>query len=281
MTDLDMSPGDGVVAINHDQRRTVDRALYNARIAAYGPGEFVGQESFMRASEILRLAEHAGIGPDTSVLDMCCGVGGPGLLIARKIGCAYHGVDVSESAVRIARARAGNVSCRFDVARVPPLPSGRYDVVLLLETLLAFPDKPTLLKHVFDALPASGRFVFTLEEGEPLTEAERTHMPDADTVWLMPLPAMLSKLEAAGLRVTWQAECTRSHREVAERLHDEFVADAKNISESIGIDGLESLLAAHRLWIDWLGRGRVRKLVFVAERIEPNRVVPRTGLRDS
>jgi len=259
-------PRGGVVAINHDWRATVDEALHTARIAAYGPDEFVGQESFMRAGDIVRLAEHAGIGPDTSVLDLCCGVAGPGLLIARKSGCTYHGVDASGSAVRIARSRAGTLNCRFDVARVPPLPSGRYDVVLLLETLLAFPDKPTLLRHVADALPMGGRFVFTLEEGEPLTPAERTAMPDADTVWLIPLSAMLSELEEAGLRVITRADCTRSHRAVAERLHAEFVADAKNISDRIGSDALESLLTAHRRWIDWLGGGRVRKFVFITER---------------
>lgn len=260
------TPRGGVVAINHDRRDAVDRALHDARLVAFGPGEFVGQESFMRAGDISRIAAMAQIGPNTSVLDVCCGVGGPGLLIAREFGCAYHGVDASESAVRIARSRSTDLRCRFDVARVPPLPSGPYDVVLLLETLLAFPDKATLLRHVADALPVGGRFVFSLEEGEALTESERARMPDAETVWLVPLPEMVSELTAAGLRVTERLECTDSHREVAQRLHDAFVADANSISERLGVDGLESLLAAHRLWIDWLGRGRVRKFVLVAER---------------
>ena len=255
----------GVVAINHTQRDTVDRALHDARTAAYGPHQFVGQESFLRASDILRLAEHARIGPTTSVLDLCCGVGGPGLLIVRTSGCRYRGIDISHSAVRIARARAGNLNCRFDVAPVPPLPSGRYDVVLLLETLLAFPDKPALLRHVVDALAVGGRFGFTLEAGEPLTPDERTQMPDAETVWLIPLTEMLSHLEACGLRVTWQEEATHSHLQVALRLHAQFLAAAKRISEIIGGERLEALLAAHRCWIDWLGQGRVRKFTFVAE----------------
>jgi SAM-dependent methyltransferase len=260
----------GTVAINNAYRDRVDRALRSARLSAFGPSEFVGQESFMQASDILRLADQAGIGPRTRVLDVCCGVGGPGLLIARTFGCAYHGIDASDSAIGIARRRAGDLSCRFDVARVPPLPSGPYDVVLLLETLLAFADKPALLRRVFEALPAGGRFVFTLEEGEPLSDAERATMPDADTVWLTPLPTMLSQLEAAGLRVSRQAECTESHLDVAQRLHREFAADAANISDCIGSDGLRSLMAAHRLWIDWLECGRVRKFALVAERSDPD-----------
>lgn len=266
MTPLDGQTS-GVVAINHDRRPTIDEALHEARRAAYGPGEFVGQESFMTASDILQLAEQAGIGAGTSVLDACCGVGGPGLLIARAFGCAYHGVDVSDSAVLIARARARDLGARFEVARVPPLPPGPYDVVLLLETLLAFEDKPTLLRHVAEALRLGGRFAFTFEEGEPLTRAERARMPDADTVWPVPLPLLLSALAAAGLRVIRQQECTRSHREVAERLCLAFVADAERISASIGNDALTSLLTAHRLWADWLGRGRVRKFALVTEKI--------------
>src|SRR4051812_28019030 len=97
-------------------------ALEQARVSAYAPGEYVGQESFMGAAEILDLADRAEIGPDTSVLDLCCGVAGPGRLIASKLGCRYLGVDYSASAVEIARELAGDLPCRFEQAHVPPLP---------------------------------------------------------------------------------------------------------------------------------------------------------------
>ena len=58
-----------------------------------------------------------------------------------------------------------------------------FDVVLLLETMLAFPEKERLLQGVSQALVTGGRFAFTLEEGVPLTDTERARMPDADTVW--------------------------------------------------------------------------------------------------
>ena len=58
---------------------------------AYPPGEFVDQEGFMRAGEIRALADQAGIAPGVSVLDLCCGVAGPGRFITRELGCAYPG----------------------------------------------------------------------------------------------------------------------------------------------------------------------------------------------
>lgn len=252
--------------MSHDDRALLDGALQRARLSAYARGEFVGQESFMRASEILALAEQAGIAPGVSVLDVCCGVAGPGRFITRQLGCTYLGVDAISSAIDVARERAADLPCRFEVARVPPLPPGPFDVVLLLETMLAFPDKDRLLRDVSAALPEGGRFAFTLEEGEPLTDAERSRMPDADTVWLAPLAEMVSGLERAGLRVRWQRDCSQSHRAVVDALVDAFTAGAADIAARVGPRTVDSLVAGHRLWSAWLRAGRVRKFAFVAEK---------------
>ena len=91
-------------------------------------------------------------------------------------------------------------------------------------------------------------------------------MPDADTVWLTPLQEMLTCLERAGLVVRWQDDCSRSHRAVADSLIEAFAADATDIAAQIGRQALEELLAAHRLWSDWLREGRVRKIALVAEK---------------
>jgi SAM-dependent methyltransferase len=252
--------------VKQDERAQFVRALQRARVAAYPSGEFVEQEGFMRAGEIRALAREAGIGPEVSVLDLCCGVAGPGRFITRELGCTYLGVDLSSSAIEIARECAGQLPCRFEVARIPPIPSGPFDVVLLFETMLAFPDKETLIRDISRALTPGGRFAFTLEEGPPLTEAERLNMPDADTVWLTPLPEMLALLHDAGLMVLWQEDCSMSHGVQADSLMEAFAADAPNIAEQIGDRALKELLTAHRIWSDWIQEGRVRKLAFVAEK---------------
>jgi SAM-dependent methyltransferase len=254
--------------VKQDERTPFVAALRRARVSAYPPGEFVGQESFMLATEIRALAAHAGIAAGVSVLDLCCGVAGPGRFITTELGCTYLGVDFSSSAVAIAREEAGDLPCRFEVWRIPPIPPGPFDVVLLFETMLAFPDKAPLLEAISRALPTGGRFAFTLEEGLPLTEAERERMPDADTVWLTPLPEMLGSLQRVGLQVRRQEDRSRSHRAVADALITAFAADATDIGAQIGRRALAELLAAHRLWSDWLREGRVRKIAFVAEKTD-------------
>lgn len=252
--------------MKQDERAPFHRALERARVSAYPPGEFVDQESFMTATEIRALAAQAGVGPRVRALDLCCGVAGPGRLITRELGCAYLGVDLSTGAIDIARERAGDLPCRFVVARIPPVPPGPFDVVLLLETMLAFPDKEALLAEVSQALGTGGRFAFTLEAGTPLTDSERERMPDADTVWLTPLEEVVTCLAQVGLDVRWQADWSGSHRAVADALIDAFTADATDIAAQIGARALEELLAAHRLWSEWLRDGRVRKIAAVVEK---------------
>jgi len=253
--------------VSQDGRRSLVEALRRAQEAAFGPGEYVEQESFICASEILALAREAAVDSGVSVLDLCCGIAGPGRFLTREVGCSYVGVDASASAVAVARERAGgDLPCRFVVAQVPPLPPDTFDAVLLLEAMLAFRDKETLVAAVSRALSPGGRFAFTFEEGLPLTEPERARMPSADTVWLTPLTEMRAILARSGLVVRRQEDWSRSHRAVAQSLTDAYAGDAPAIASRIGQPALDDLLAAHRLWAEWLASGRVRKTAVVAER---------------
>jgi SAM-dependent methyltransferase len=241
-------------------------ALERARAAAYPAGEYVGQESFMRAAEVRRLAHQARVGPGVSLLDLCCGVAGPGRMITAESGCHYLGVDHSATALATARQLAGNLPCRFDQAHLPPLPEGRFEVVFLLETMLAFPDKDALMGEVARVLERGGRFAFTVEEGQPLTQQERARMPGADTVWPIELAELTGVLRNAGLTVIWRQEHSSSHHAIATGLLRCYRADSLQIAGQIGTQAAAELITAHRLWSDWLGSGRVRKFAMVAEK---------------
>jgi ubiquinone/menaquinone biosynthesis C-methylase UbiE len=241
-------------------------ALERARAAAFPAGEYVGQESFMLGSEVRMLADRAGIGRGVFVLDLCCGVAGPGRMITAESGCRYLGIDHSASALAIARELASDLPCRFEQAHVPPLPEGRFDVVLLLETMLAFPDKDGLAREVARVLKPGGRFAFTVEEGRQLTDPERALMPGADTVWPIALAEMTGVLSLAGMTVTWQLEYSYSHQAVADALLRSYQAEALEIAAQIGTRATADLIASHRLWSDWLASGRLRKFAMVAEK---------------
>jgi ubiquinone/menaquinone biosynthesis C-methylase UbiE len=226
----------------------------------------VGQESFMRAAEVRWLAHQARLGPGVSVLDLCCGVAGPGRMITAESGCHYLGVDHSASALAAARQLTGNLPCRFEQAHLPPLPEGRFEVVFLLETMLAFPDKDALAAEVARVLEPGGRFAFTVEEGRPLTQHERARMPGADTVWPIELAKLTGVLRNAGLTVIWRQEYSSSHHAIATALLRCYRAYSLQIAGQIGTQATAELIMAHQLWSDWLGSGRVRKFAMVAEK---------------
>jgi ubiquinone/menaquinone biosynthesis C-methylase UbiE len=220
----------------------------------------------MRAREVRTLAHRAGVGRGVSVLDLCCGVAGPGRMITAESGCHYLGVDHSASALATAGELAWNLPCRFEQAHLPPLPDGRFEVVLLLETMLAFPDKEALADEVARVLEPCGRFAFTVEVGRRLTARERALMPGADTVWPIQLTKLTGVLREAGLTVTWRLECSSSHQATAAALLRCYRADALQIAAQIGTRATADLITSHRLWSDWLGSGRVRKFAMVAEK---------------
>ena len=220
-------------------------ALERARATAFPAAEYVGQESFVSAGEVRKLAHQARVGPGVSVLDLCCGVAGPGRMITAESRCHYLGVDCSAEALATARERAGNLPCRFEQAHVPPLPEGLFEVVFLLETMLAFDDKDALLREVARALEPGGRFAFTVEEGRPLTGQERALMPAADTVWLIELAELTAVLRNAGLTVTWCQNRSSSHHAMATALLHSYRADSPQIVSEIGTQATAELITAH------------------------------------
>ena len=220
----------------------------------------------MRAGEIRALARRAGIAPGVSVLDLCCGVAGPGRFITEELGCTYLGVDFSPSAIEIARERARRPSLSLRGCRIPPIPPAAFDVVLLLETMLAFPEKEALLAEISGRSASAGGSPSPWKRAcrsprQSASDARRRHRVAHPAAGDARLPGAGRAASSAG-----RTTAVASHRAVADSLIDAFAADAGNIAAQIGRPALDELLAAHRLWSEWLREGRVRKLAFVAEK---------------
>ncbi len=254
-----------------DSREHWVRALRPAAIDAYGTGEYVGQESFVSASEALALARAAGIRPEDRVLDLCCGTGGLAHHLAASTGCRILGVDRSLSAVCLAQravsVHAAPPGVGFVAAEATRLPfSGPFDAVLLFETMLAIAHKGALLAEVHRVLRPEGRFGLTLEEGLPLEKAERQALSSGQMVWLIPSAAFLRLVSLHGYRLVWLEDHTARHAKVAERLFAAYRQRRAEIAEQIGSDLCDRLIADHRVWMRWLATRRVRKLALVVER---------------
>ena len=122
------------------------------------------------------------------------------------------------------------------------------------------------MSEVARVLEPGGRFAFTVEEGQPLTQQERARMPAADTVWPIELAQLSGVLRNAGLTVMWRQECSSSHHAIATALLGRYRAHSPQIAVQIGTQATADLITAHQLWSDWLGSGRARKFAIVAEK---------------
>jgi arsenite methyltransferase len=110
----------------------------------------------------LRLAELAGIGRGTRVVDVACGSGASARLLARELGAETVGVDLGAQAIeraeRAARADrlAGRTRFVHGDAEALPLADGGFDVALSECSLCTFPDKPRALAEMARVLRPGG-----------------------------------------------------------------------------------------------------------------------------
>ena len=164
----------------------------------------------MRAGEIRALAERAGIAPGVSVLDLCCGVAGPGRFITRELGCGYLGVDLERERHRH-RTRARPAACRAasrSRGSRRSLPA-RSTWCSCSRPCSPFPTRSRCSRGSPRALTAGGRFAFTLEEGQPLTRAGANAHARRRHGLAHPARGDARRcLERAGLVVRWQEDCS-------------------------------------------------------------------------
>lgn len=113
------------------------------------------------------LADRAGIGSATQVLDIGCGLGGPAMRLAGTRGCRVTGVDLVESNVATARERvkaaglAERVSIEQGDATVLRFADASFDVVCSQDALCHVPDKAAVLAEIARVARTPAAVAFT------------------------------------------------------------------------------------------------------------------------
>ena len=81
-------------------RHFTERVLDEIRKDTYGID--IGQNSWLTVDEYERLLPLLQLGPDTHVLEVASGSGGPAIYVARTHGCRVTGIDANESGIATA-----------------------------------------------------------------------------------------------------------------------------------------------------------------------------------
>ncbi len=144
------------------------------------------------------LAEKAGIGPEDSVLDVGCGIGGPARYLTRTTGATVTGIDLTAEFCDIARAlnRGTGFGDSIDIRQADaldlPFGDATFDVVWTQHVAMNIADKPALYRELRRVLRPGGRLAFfdvVGGSGEPLhfpvpwaDSPEVSHLVGADVV---------------------------------------------------------------------------------------------------
>lgn len=115
---------------------------------------FAGVESLGSSPRaVVAAMRRAGIGRDSSVLDLACGKGAAAIALAKSLGCRVTGVDACDAFIRSARTAAAKATvetdCRFVVGDVDDYRTsraGKHDAAIMLG-LYAAPRAARLLRR--------------------------------------------------------------------------------------------------------------------------------------
>jgi SAM-dependent methyltransferase len=119
--------------------------------------------------KLVLLGKRLGLGPDSRVLDVASGRGGPALLLAREHGCAWHGIEISPDfhAVAVERAAqaglADRVSFELGDAALAELEPESYDAALCLGASFVYGSLADTVDALAPAVRPGGHVVV----GEP------------------------------------------------------------------------------------------------------------------
>jgi SAM-dependent methyltransferase len=147
------------------------------RYMGFPPGTRAG---VVAAEAIPELAGELRLGPGSTLLDLACGRGAYGLLVAKRAGTPLIGVDFSAQALTEAREQAArmgvsNASFRVGELTATGLPDASVDAVLCTDAI-QFPDDPAVAyDEIRRVLKPGGRVALTC--WEPFDRADERLSP--------------------------------------------------------------------------------------------------------
>lgn len=131
-------------------------------------GEDIGQNSWTTADEQLAFAAKSGLTPNSHLLEVGCGSGGPALFLARKIRLTVTGIDINAAGIAAANtaAAAAGLADRAKFICVDggsrlPFADGSFDAVQLIDAINHIPDRPALLTELHRLLKPGGTLLYT------------------------------------------------------------------------------------------------------------------------
>lgn len=203
------------------------RAETEVRRAAFGAD--IGQSSWLTADDWLRYADRTKAGPESRVLEVGSGSGGPAVYLAERRGCHVTGVDINEHGVangnRLAAERgiADQVSFMAIDAGLPlPFSDGSFDAVLSNDAMCHIAHRGEVLRDWRRVVRPGGRILFTdaLVITGQVSQEEIATRSSIGLYFFVPPGENERLIDAAGFRLVAADDETEAAATIARRWHD-------------------------------------------------------------
>lgn len=176
--------------------------------------------------KIRLLGERLRLGPDSRVLDIACGRGGPALVLASTFGCRIHGVERASEFADAARERASQAGLADLIeiveadAREYPLGPETWDVALCLGATFVWDGLEGTLAALTPAVRPGGYVVV----GEPYWRRWPLPAGNPDLGYVS-LGKTVEKLEASGVSLVSLIAASRDDWDRYESPHWQAVEE--------------------------------------------------------
>jgi SAM-dependent methyltransferase len=243
-------------------------------------GEDIGQQGWRTAAEQAEIAELLRPRPDSRVLDIACGAGGPSLALVERTGCRLTGLDAEAAGIAHAEAQAyaRGLADRATFAVLDcggrlPFEDGAFDAVLCIDSICHLPDRFTTLSEWARLLHPGGRLLFTdpaVLTGAVAKSALDTRMA---TGFFLLVPPGLNEnaIGAADLTLLRCEDRTAATAEIAARWHAARLRHAADLQREEGADWFEQRQRFLAITAELAGSGRLSRFLYVAEKRAPRR----------
>ena len=238
-------------------------------------GEDIGQQGWRTAAEQAEIADLLCAGPDSRVLDVACGAGGPSLALVERTGCQLTGLDSEAAGVAHAEAQASarGLADRAKFAVVDcgkrlPFGNGAFNAVLCVDAICHLPERFATLSDWARLLQAGGRLLFT--DPAVLTGAVAKSALDvraAAGFFLLVPPAFNEKaIEAADLTLLRCEDRTALTAEIAARWHAARLRRAAVLQREEGVDWFDQRQRFLAMTAELAGSRRLSRYLYLAEK---------------
>jgi SAM-dependent methyltransferase len=222
-------------------------------------GDDVGQSGWVTADELERFGGWLELGPDSRLLDVGCGSGGPALRLAERTGASVVGIDLLEEGIATATSLAEERDLadrvrfvRADAGVPLPFADGTFDAVISVDVMCHLPSRLDILREWHRVTAPGARVLFTdptivtglVTEGEL---ADRS----AIGIYVFSAESMNERLLAdAGFDVDAREDLTENMAAMAGRWHDARARFRDDLVADEGVatyEGIQRFLSACHL----------------------------------